>query len=573
MGYDLLIKNGTVVDGTGLPPHRSDVGIKDGRIAAIGRLDPNGARVIEAEGKIVAPGFVDIHTHYDAQVLWDPLLTCSPWHGTTTIVMGNCGYTLAPCRPEDRAYITQMFAKVEGMDLNTLNQGIDWEWQSFPEYLDRVSRQKLGINVGVMVGHSALRRFVMGEEANKREATADEVGQMEGLVREAMAAGAFGFTTSMAPGHRGWDDNPVPSRLASESEVLALGSVLRDYNIGNIEIITSSPRPGQDHFSEEDQSLLTELSLRSGRPVNFNEVSHGWERPLLWREHLEYLERASKQGAQVYGVARCQRLDTQLTLRSASGWEAFPTWKDVLREPLEKKLELLRDPQVRATLREEAERLDPQRPEWRHLPNLVFGQSPSGNYAEYEGMNLGEISRKTGKSPVDIVLDFSIEERLDTDFVNIGVRNGDPKAAAEIIRSPYTLAGISDAGAHTDRLSGVFFSTYFLTHWVRDQGEVALEQAIRELSFIPAHLYGFHDRGMLVEGLRADVVVFDLDELAWLPMERFDDFPGDGSRFGNRAKGYEYLVVNGQIVQDHGEDSGDRPGRLVRSTEFTHNGR
>ncbi len=573
MAYDLVIKNGTVVDGTGLPPYRSDVGIEDGRIVEIGNLNPNGARVIDAEGKIVAPGFVDIHTHYDAQILWDPLLTCSPWHGTTTIVMGNCGYTLAPCRPQDRDYITRMFAKVEGMDLNTLNQGIEWDWQSFPEYLERIDRQSLGINVGAMVGHSALRRFVMGEEGNQRPATDDEVGRMEALVREAMASGAFGFSTSMAPTHRGWDDKPVPSRLATESEVLALGSVLRDYKIGNIEIIASSPGPGEDHFSENDQNLLTQLSLRSGRPVNFNEVSHGWERPLLWREHLEYMERASQHGARVYGVARCQRLDTQLSLRSASGWEAFPTWEEVLLQPHEKKMELLRDAQVRETLREEAERLDKQRAEWRHLPNLGFALSPSGKYAEYEGMNLGEISRKTGKAPVDILLDFSVDEGLDADFVYIGVRNGDPAAAAEIIRSPHTLLGISDAGAHTDRLSGVYFPTYHLTHWVRDQGEVSLEQAIRDLSFVPAHLYGFRDRGMIVEGLRADVVVFDLDELAWLPTERFTDFPGDGSRFGNGARGYEYLVVNGRIVQDHGEDTGDRPGRLVRSTEFTQNGR
>jgi N-acyl-D-amino-acid deacylase len=572
MAYDLVVKNGTVVDGTGLPRYRRDIGIKDGRIVEMGRLDPDGARVIDADGKIVAPGFVDIHTHYDAQILWDPLLTCSPWHGTTTAVMGNCGFTLAPCLPHDRDYIAGMFAKVEGMSLKTLEAGIDWDWQSFPEYLDRISREQLGIDVGAMVGHSALRRFTMGEAGNEREATEDEIVRMEGLVREAMASGAFGFTTSMAPTHYGWHGEPVPSRLASEAEVLALGSVLREFKTGSIEIITPTAVRGDDHFLEQDQNLLTELSLRSGRPINFNEVSHAWDRPLAWREQLEYMERAAQQGAQVYGVARYQRLDSMLNLQSASGFEFWPTWRDVLLEPQEKKLALLRDPQVRSKLREEAERLDKEKPVWRQLPSMGFVRSTTGKYREYEGMNLAEISGKTGKAPAEILIDFSADEELQAEFAYTGVRSGDPEAVAEIIRSPHTLAGISDAGAHTDRISGSSYSTHLLAHWVRDRGEVSLEHAIRELSFIPAHLYGFRDRGTLVEGQKADVVVFDLDELEWMPTERFHDFPGGESRLGNTAKGYEYLVVGGEIVQESGRDTGARPGRLVRSTEFTRNG-
>ena len=572
MAGDLLIKNGTVVDGTGAPSYRGDVGIKDGKFVDPASMD-NGARVIDAEGKVVAPGFVDIHTHYDAQIMWDPLLTCSPWHGVTTVIMGNCGFSLAPCLPKDREYILKMFARVEGMNVNTLQKGLDWRWQSFPEYLDRVQQENLGINVGTMVGHSAVRRFVMGEDSNTRAADADEVQQMKVQVREGLAAGAFGFSTSLSATHYGWDGEPVPSRLASHDEVLELGSTLREFGVGSIEIITKTSVMGPDRFEPEDEELMTALSLRSGRPVNWNELSHSWQRPTAWKNQIDYMERAAKQGAQVYAVARCQRLDHLFNLAMlVPFFEAWPTWKDVLSQPRERVKQLLQDPETRAKMKREAHEADPGLAEYRKLAKINFRMGKSGKYSQYEGMSLGEIGQKIGKDPVDVILDFSLEEDLEAEFAFIGTRNGDMNAVAELIQSPYSLAGLSDAGAHTDRLSGSYFSSFMLSHWVRDQGVLLLEDAIRRLTSMPASLYGITDKGRIQEGLSGDVVIFDLDKIKWMPTERFHDFPGGESRLGNRAEGYEHLIVDGEVVFEDGRHTGALPGRLIKSTEYARNG-
>ena len=573
MGFALVVKGGTVVDGTGLPAVRTDVGIKNGKVVARGNLSAGGARVIDAEGKIVAPGFVDIHTHYDAQILWDPLLTCSRWHGTTSVVMGNCGFTLAPCRPQDREFITRIFAGVEGMSLHSLSEGIDWDWQSYPEYLDRISERQLGINVASMVGHTAIRRFVMGEDASTREADDDELQQMRGIVREAMAAGAFGFTTSLSATHYDLDGSPVPSRLASHGEVLELASALNEFGVGGIEIITQSGVMARDGFTEADRELLTELSLRSGRPVNFNEINQNAARPGVWQQQIACMEQAWKAGAQVYGVARCQRLDHMFNLKDAVAFRQWPAWFKVLPEPNDKKLSLLVDPTVRSALREDAE-ADHSRdlPTARPLSIMSFPKSKTGKYAQYEGMRVVDIGRQIGKHPVDIIIDWSLDEDLEAEFVFSGVLNDDEDEVAQIIRNPLTLVGISDAGAHTDRLSGSYFSTYLLTHWVRDTGFLSLDEAIRSLTLIPASLYSLWDRGQIREGLPADLVVFDLDKLNWLPTERLNDFPGAESRLANRAEGYEHLIVNGRVVMEDGSETGERPGQVFRSSDYRYNG-
>ncbi len=573
MAYDLVIKNGLVVDGSGFPRYRADVGIKDGKIVAKGKIDPNGAKVVDAEGRIVAPGFVDVHTHYDAQIFWDPLLTCSPWHGATTVVMGNCGFTLAPCRPEHRDYLSRMFARVEGINLKALETGLEWEWQTFPEYLNRIKQEKLGVNVGTMIGHCAVRRYIMGEAANEREADDDEIQQMKSVVREGIAAGAFGFTTTLSPTHYGMDGRPVPSRFASHKEVLELASALAEFHIGSIEIITETAVMGEDKFSEADQRLLTNLSLVTGRPINWNELSHTWDRPTAWRQQIEYMERASKEGAQVYGIARCQRLDAIFNLtESTMSFERWPRWHEVLSQPREKTLALLRDPEVRAAMKAEANELDSKNQVWRQLTNVNLVKSKTGKFAEFEGANLKEIGERTGKDLVDVLLDFSVEENLETEFAFIGVRNGDMNAVAEILTSPFALPGISDAGAHTNRLSGSYYSTFLLSHWVRDEGLLTLEDAIKRLTFMPASMYGMWDKGLIREGMAADIVVFDLDKLDWLPAERFNDLPGGDARLVNRAEGFDYLVVGGEVVYDHGEHTGALPGRVITSDEYRYNG-
>jgi N-acyl-D-aspartate/D-glutamate deacylase len=331
---------------------------------------------------------------------------------------------------------------------------------------------------------------------------------------------------------------------------------------------------GKEGFVDADRKLLTELSLRSGRPVNFNELSQNSERPGVWRDQLAYMKEAATAGAQVYAVARYQRLDNLFNLKSVDSFTQWPRLVEVLLQPDERRLELLRDPAVRAAMRDEADRHDSQDPPAaRRLGIVSFLKSKTGLYREYEGLPLSKISGKTGKHPVDIIVDWSLDEDEQAEFAFIGVLNGDLNAVAEIIHSPYAIAGISDAGAHTDRVSGSYYSTFMLSHWVRDMGVITLEDAIRRLAFIPASLYSLWDRGQIREGFPADIVVFNLDALEWLPTERFHDFPGGESRLGNRAKGYDYLIVDGRVVMDHGEDAGERPGRVLRSGDYRYNGR
>jgi len=485
----------------------------------------------------------------------------------TTVVMGNCGFTLAPARPEHRDEIMRMFARVEGMSYNALKGGLDWRWESFPQYLRRLEEVRLGVNVGTMVGHSAVRRYVMGQAAKERPAEADEVQQMKAAVREALAAGAFGFTTSLSPTHPDWDGRPVPSRYAANDEVIELGSTLREFGVGSIEIITKTAVRGRE-FSQEDRELMTALALRSGRPINWNELNQSAERPGVWKTQMEFMEQANRRGAQVYAVARCTRLDTNFTLRVLSFFEPWPAWKDVLGKPLPEARRLLADPQVRAAMRREIDEYDARAPEWRRFGKLAMVRSKTGRLAHHEKMTLEQIGQKLGKHPADALIDLSLEEDLETEFAQIGRANGDPEAVKQIIRGPYSLAGISDAGAHTDRLSGSYFSTYMLAHWVRDEKAIPLEDAVRRLTSMPASLYGISDRGLLQEGKAGDVVVFDLEKLDWLPTERFNDFPGGEGRLANRAKGYEHLVVAGEAVYDHGRHTGALPGKLLRSGDY-----
>ncbi len=566
---DLLIRNGTVVDGSGAPARQGDVAIRGGRI-----VDPSAAKpgcpVIDAGGQVVAPGFIDIHTHYDAQVMWDPMATCSPWHGVTTVVMGNCGYTLAPCLPRDREYIMQMFARVEGMNANALHHGLDWRWESFDEYLDRVSDAGPGINIGTMVGHSAVRRFVMGEEANTRQADADEVQRMKALVREAISAGAFGFTTSFQRNHMGWDGQPVPSLLATYEEAVELASALSEFpGVGSTEIITRTATQGET-FEDADRDLLISLARRTGRPVNWNELSQNPERGDVWKTQLAFMEQAHREGAPVYAVSRCQSLDVTFNLAQADFFDRWPTWQSVLSRPIPEAMEALKTDQARAAMRQEAEAGDATLPDYRRFDRMVVLRSKTGRHAASEGQTLGALSEQQGKSPFDVLADIALDEELGTELAFRGVRNGDPKVVAEIVSSPYSLAGISDAGAHTNRLSGSYYSTYLLSHWVRETGVLSLEDAVRRLTSMQASVYGISDRGLLREGMAGDVTVFDLEALDWLPAERLDDFPGGESRLANRAQGYRAVIVDGEAIYEDGSDTGRRPGRVIRSSEYRH---
>lgn len=568
MSYDLVIKNGTVVDGTGMPSAKTDVAIRAGKIVARGRIEPGAAKVIDAEGKIVAPGFIDVHTHYDAQLLWDPWLTCSPWHGATSVVMGNCGYSLAPALPRDRQYLAEMFSEVEGMNLKALQQGITWQWETFPQFLDFIASKQYGVNIASMVGHSALRRFALGEESSQRESTPAEIQVMKQALREAMAAGAFGFSTSRSPTHKSMDQLPVPSRLSSREEVLELATVLREFHVGGIAMITESVAYGPERFPEAEQQFMMDASKFSGRPVNYNGLNHDWAVPTRWKHQLEFLARANAEGAQVYGVARCQRLDIQFTLDGVSRFGAWPKWKEILSRPRAELAALLRTPDVRAALKAEAQRLEETTPVWNRLGSIAFVGSKSGRYAKYQRRLLKDVAKELGTDTVDLLLDWSLAEDFNADFAFVGFRNGDPDAVAAILKSPYTLVGTSDAGAHTNTSSGAFYSTFLLGHWVRDKGLLTLEEAVRRLTSAQASVFSLWDRGMIREGMAADIVIFDLKALDWLPAERFKDFPGGEERLANHALGYEHLIVNGEVVMHGNTHTGALPGRVLRSSAY-----
>lgn len=570
MPYDLLIKGGTVVDGTGLPRYRTDIGIKDGKVIARGRLSGGAAQVIDAEGKIVAPGFIDIHTHYDAQVLWDPLLTPSPSHGATTVIMGNCGFSLAPTLPRDRQYLTEMFAEVEGMSLTALKAGVDWGWETFPQYIDHIAAKPHGINVATMVGHSALRRYALGADSSHRASTPDEMKLIEHLFREGMEAGAFGLSTSRSTLHKGMDKLPVASRLATREEFLRLCAIMADYNVGGIEVVTQNIAIGADRLPEEEASLMIEASQLSGRQVNYNELSFDWDQPKRHLNHLDYMARANREGASVFGVLRCQRLDTQVNLKDPGLFITWPKWQEVLSQPAEQRNASLRDPGVRAGLRSEMEHLDSSVTRARRIASMGFVRAKSGRHAQHERRLLTEIGKELGKHPVDIMLDWSLEENFEVDFCFTGVRNGDPAEVATLLRSPYTLAGLSDGGAHTNRQSGTYYSTFLLKEWVRDHPVITLEEAIRRLTSVQASMYSLWDRGMIREGLAADIVIFDLEKLDWLPGERVSDLPAGDERIVNGSTGYEHLIINGQVVANHNQPTGNIPGKVLRSTDYAY---
>lgn len=395
---------------------------------------------------------------------------------------------------------------------------------------------------------------------------------MKALVREGMAAGAFGFSTSQFPGDVDGDGNPVPSRLATTEEILELGSTLSEFSIGSIGIITENAVSGLDQFTPAEENLMTALSVLSGRPVNWNSLRHTWDRPNAWRNHLRFMERAAEAGAQVYSVAKVHPLDRVFSLRTPTVFDGWPKWKEVLAQPHPIKMGLLRNPDVRNVLRTEAMARDAAAPIWNRLERAVFLRSKSGQHAQFHNMALSKIGLQTGGDAIEVLLRWSVDEDLQADFAMVGVQNGDLDAVGQFIQSPFAVPGISDAGAHTDRQSNLYYTAYMLGHWVRDARRMSIEEAVRRLTFVPAVLYGIRDRGLLQTGMAADVVIFDLPKIGWSDPEWIYDFPGGEGRVVNHARGIDYVIVNGKIVFQDGRPSGELPGRLLRSSAHMQRG-
>jgi N-acyl-D-aspartate/D-glutamate deacylase len=556
MAYDLLIRGGRIYDGSGMPSYLGDVSVRNGRIVEIGRIRGGAGRTIDADGLAVSPGFVDHHTHMDAQIFWDPYATSEPQHGVTSIVMGNCGLTLAPAKPSDHDALVKSFVRVEAMPRSVLEAGVPWGWESFGEYLDALEG-KVGVNVGGLVGHIAVRQYVMGEESVERAATAKEVEPMKRLVREAMASGALGFSTNRNERHMREDLKPVGSRLADDEELFALCQVLSELNSGVIETILG--RNKIEHFKFYDR-----LARVTGRPVLWQSLQHRWVEPNLWREQLDAVAPIFADGYQAYGLSHTVPLVRHFTLKNCQVFDEFPTWKALMAMPVETRRKNFKDPATRNKMR--ADLADPRPVNFHRNWNVLRVEKPAKTENQkYEGKSIAELASMRAQDSLDAFLDLALEEDLDTVFWNAN-NGGDANAMGEILRSPYVLMGTSDAGAHVQFGADFGYGTTLLGLWVRERQLLTLEHAIHKLTFHVASVFGLEGRGLLRPGYAADIVIFDPQTVSAHEPEWAADYPGKTKRLIQRSEGMHCTIVNGRPIYEDGRLTGELPGKILRGT-------
>jgi N-acyl-D-aspartate/D-glutamate deacylase len=560
--HDLVIRGGLIVDGTGAPGRPGDVAVRDGRVSEIGAVTGRAKREISAAGLVVAPGFIDPHTHYDAQITWDRLTSCSSWHGVTTVVMGNCGFTLAPCRPEDRETLMRMLTYVEGMPLEALTRGVRWEWETFAEYQGTIERIGPWTNVGSFIGHSAIRQYVMGDAAWEREATDDEVARMGRLVTEAMALGAVGLSSTTNKNHVGDRGRPVPSRLAHEDELTSLVRTMGASGRGILELTIGGTRP--DRLAEVDR--FAELARAANRPVTLVSLRHNPSHPEEHRAILARIEALARDGVEIYPQVTTSPLTATFDLASAFVFFRFPVWKRVLDAPVSAWRALFRDAGFREEFRASVGRTPLFRGDTAPLRVHAVGAAA---FKPLVGLALTEVAARRGHDVIDAFFDLALEDDLQTQFT-VAVMNTDAAAVAEIFTHPRSLIGLSDAGAHLTLFCEAGQTSRLLGHWVRERRALSLEEAVRRITAMPADLFGLRDRGRLQPGLAADITVFDPDTVADHEPELVHDLPGGGPRLVQRATGIAWSFVNGQAVIQDGrlpEGSESRgPGRLLRAS-------
>jgi len=559
---DVKIAGGSVVDGTGAARHRADVGIRDGRIVAAGEIDEPATRTIDASGLVVAPGFVDIHTHYDAQAFWDPALTPSPLHGVTTVVGGNCGFTIAPLAASEADYLMRMLSRVEGMPLESLAAGVPWDWQTFGEYLDRLDGT-LAVNAGFLVGHSALRRVAMGDRSHE-PATDDDVATMCRMLGESLTAGGLGFSSSQAPTHNDGDGEPVPSRAATPDELVALSRVVGDHPGTTLEFI-----PTVGPFSDEHVALMAAMSASAGRPLNWNVLVVGGGSE-TYRAQLEASDRAAEQGGRVLALTVPAVMQLHLNFRSGFLFDALPGWGPTMALPDEEKMRALTDPGVRRQLRESAESDTGLFHAMLRWDRLQIGETFAPENQALSGRTIADVAAERGADPFDALLDVVVADDLRTVLMP-PARGDDPESwrlRSEAWRDPRVVVGASDAGAHLDMLATFSYSTSLLAA-NRAHELLPLEEAVHLLTDVQARLYGIRDRGRIAEGWYGDVVVFDEDRVGPGPVHTRYDLPAGAGRLYAEAEGIEHVLVNGTEIVAGGALTGDRPGTLLRSGQDT----
>ena len=557
MTYDLLIKNGRIIDGSGRPAYHGDVGVAKGKIVELGRLSGSARQTIEADGRVVSPGFVDNHCHYDAQVVWDPLCTYSCHHGSTTVIIGNCSLALAPVKPEAREKLAGMLSYVEAIPMDVLQAGVPWSWETFPEYMTAIG-QRLGVNVGTLVGHSAVRLYAMGEACSDRDATPAELETMRRVVRESIEAGALGLSITRNMNHFDIAGKRIPAACAPESELFALADVLREAGTGVMQC-------GGGTNPELKDKLLSRISEASGRPIMYNTLLEQARQPGRWKTHLAHVEETVRQGIRAIPLCNPGSVVNRFTMKNCQVFRSMPTWLPILQGPDADKLAAYSNPAIRAKLRVEVDA--PLGPDstFSKRWDLMFVEEPRlAKNRGLAGRHIAEIARVRGQHPLDAFLDLAVEENLETVF-SLGEINMDTEAVAQILGSPYAVVGLTDGGAHVQFHSNVSNPTRLLGYWVREKHIMSLEHAVRRLTYDSASAFGIYDRGLVQPGMAADLVVFDPDTVAPVKEDVVHDFPANGWRMRELAEGIHYTVVNGEVLLEKGQHTGAHPGRVIKN--------
>ena len=562
MAYDLVIENGTVVDGSGAPGFAADVGIENGRIAAIGRITDRARQTIDAEGHVVAPGFVDGHTHMDAQVFWDPIGSCSCYHGVTSVVMGNCGFTLAPCRESEADLVFRNLERAEDIAREAMLAGIAWRWETYPEYLDVLDSVPKGINYAGYMGHSALRTYVMGQRAFEEEASEDDIKRMASMAAQAVRAGAIGFTTSRSPNHQTSDHKPVASRLASWDEVRTIVNTMGRTGAGMFEIAGEAVGCDPDKIRDYHQRLKA-LAVESGVPISWGLFANR-RAPEVWRSYLGLLDEVAEAGGRMFAQVHSRALNVIYTFESHLPFDTWEVWRDVRKLPLAEQKARLADPALKAKLVEVA-----SKPSERHKRYGTTVNPPDWNWvfvmADTDGRDrsIADLAAAASVPPAQLMIDRALAEDFKTLF-RMPINNQNDADVIEMMKHPHSVVTFSDSGAHVSQIMDSSLQTNVFSQWVREREALTVEQAVRMVTAEPAARWGLRDRGLLGVGMAADVTVFDPHTIAPNMPEIVHDLPAGAKRFKQTATGIRATVVNGEVLLENNEHTGATPGKLLR---------